>query len=273
MIEPLRNMKEFGSRDEAEAARLLGTLASADPLPAVEQRVYASLGKPRRWGPRALRLASVTSVSLVAIGVLAMTMGILHRGAEPRASSTTFAPLPSPPPAAVTFAAPAAPAPLPAAETMPAPAPVLRPERSVPRTEPRTAPRPAIARAPSMDHRRTQTEPVAPVPSPAPAVDPVESTEARVAAAPPEEAALVLAGLRALRRQHDPARAAVLLARYLSRFPQGALVQEAMALSIEAELARGQNQAAAQLAGKYLDRFPAGRFVRVARKAAAQTAP
>jgi outer membrane protein assembly factor BamD (BamD/ComL family) len=104
-------------------------------------------------------------------------------------------------------------------------------------------------------------------------VDSVESTETRVAGAPPEEAALVLAGLRALRRQHDPAQAGVLLARYLSQFPQGALVQEALAISIEAGLARGDRKAAAHLAEQYLGRFPTGRFVRLARKAAASTEP
>jgi hypothetical protein len=99
-------------------------------------------------------------------------------------------------------------------------------------------------------------------------VDHSENAEARVAAAPPEEATLVLAGLRALRRHHDPVQAGVLLARYLNRFPQGVLVQEALAISIEAGQARGDRQAAAQLAGQYLERFPAGRFVRLARKAA-----
>jgi hypothetical protein len=267
MIEPLRNMEQFSSPDEAEAARLLRALSPADPLPGAEKRVYASLARPRRFGPRALRLASVVSVSLVTTSILAMTGMILLRGEEPKASR---APLSSVPPARpVVVAAPVSPhSPEPAPTVAPQP-PVLTEPRAVVRSSP---PRPSRAERHSAGTPVDTGSTVAPVP-PAPAVDTVESTEARVAAAPPEEAALVLAGLRALRRQHDPAQAGPLFARYLSRFPQGVLVQEAMALDIEASLARGDGKLAGQLAAQYLQRFPTGRFVRQARKAVDGTGP
>jgi TolA-binding protein len=100
------------------------------------------------------------------------------------------------------------------------------------------------------------------------AVDVTESTAARAAAAPAEEASLVLAGLRLLRRDRDPTQAGVLFGRYLERFPQGALVQEALALAIEASVAKGDGRAAAGLAEQYLARFPSGRFSRLAHKVA-----
>jgi hypothetical protein len=235
--------------------------------------VYASLARPRRFGPRALRLASVASVSFVTTGIFAMTMGmVLPRVLHTRSQTQTRAPAPAASPSVppVVVAVPVAPVVAP-------PTPVVTPESPV-RAEPRSpfspnSPRPALAvrhRVPAPEETGGPVEPATP---PAPAVEAVESTEARVAAAPPEEAALVLAGLRALRRQHDPAQAGVLLARYLARFPQGTLVQEALAVAIEAGLARGDRVVAAQLAHQYLERFPAGRFTRLARKAADSTGP
>ena len=69
----------------------------------------------------------------------------------------------------------------------------------------------------------------------------------------------VLAGMRALRVDHDPVRARGLLARYLERQPNGALAEEALALTIEAALAHQDDDAAA-LGALYLRRYPAGPF-------------
>jgi hypothetical protein len=261
-------MGEFNSRDQAEAARLLRMLGPFDPSPATEQRVYLSLARPARLGPRALRFATVTSVSLVATGVLAMTMGIiLQPGAETQAPTAPVVLLPSVPPAVI---------PAPVLSVVAQPTPVVTDVPPAPVVaEAQPASRSRSPRATPAERRRSPVprEPAgamapvaAPEAAPVPASDPVENTEARVAAAPPEEAALVLAGLRALRRQHDPTQAGVLLARYLNRFPQGVLAQEALAIAIEAAQARGDRQTAAQLAARYLERFPAGRFVHLARK-------
>jgi hypothetical protein len=74
-----------------------------------------------------------------------------------------------------------------------------------------------------------------------------------------EETQAVLAGMRALRLDHDPVRARALLARYLGRHPNGALAEEALALSIEAAVAHHDGDAAA-LGARYLQRYPAGPF-------------
>jgi TolA-binding protein len=86
-------------------------------------------------------------------------------------------------------------------------------------------------------------------------------------AAPAQETALVMAAVRALRREHDPARAGLLLDDYLRRYPSGVLSEEALALAIEAASARGDARAAA-LARMYLARYPQGRFQHAARAAA-----
>ena len=69
----------------------------------------------------------------------------------------------------------------------------------------------------------------------------------------------VLAGMRALRVDHDPVRARGLLSRYLDRRPYGALAEEALALTIEAAVAHHDADAAA-LGARYLRRYPAGPF-------------
>ena len=76
----------------------------------------------------------------------------------------------------------------------------------------------------------------------------------------------VLAGMRALRLDHDPVRARTLLARYLERRPNGALAEEALALTIEAAVAHHDGDAAA-LGARYLRRYPAGPFRELALRA------
>jgi hypothetical protein len=85
---------------------------------------------------------------------------------------------------------------------------------------------------------------------------------------PKDEPTLVATAMRALRRDHDPARAARLLDDYLVRWPDGALVEEALALGIEAARARGDAREST-LAAEYLRRFPSGRFADAARRALA----
>lgn len=76
----------------------------------------------------------------------------------------------------------------------------------------------------------------------------------------------MLAGMRALRVDHDPARARGLLATYLQRHPNGALAEEALALTIEAAVAHHDGDAAA-LGARYLRRYPAGPFRALAEQA------
>jgi outer membrane protein assembly factor BamD (BamD/ComL family) len=100
-----------------------------------------------------------------------------------------------------------------------------------------------------------------------------ESPAKEMAPAPPrpEEAALVIAALRSLRREHNPTQAAALLQTYLTRFPQGVLTEEALVIAIEAAVARHDVPSARALAKQYIGRYPAGRFVGLARKTASAT--
>jgi hypothetical protein len=61
------------------------------------------------------------------------------------------------------------------------------------------------------------------------------------------------------RRSGDTARASRLLDEYQKKYPEGALKEEALALSMEAAAARG-DASAAKLARQYLGRYPNGRF-------------
>jgi len=276
MIERLKDTNEFGNPDEAEAARLLRMLGPAVPSLAVEQRVYANLGVQRRLAPRAMHIATVATVPVLAMAALGAALArYAYHGSgthESTAPSSLSPPTPASP--AKAEGAPHAFAPQPdRPRAQEPPARAVSDPLTLPRAELRTAPRPelspalVVARRQNHEVSRAAAEETHPEVA-APTVALPEGTEARVAAAPPEEAALVLAGLRALRREHEPTRAGMLLARYLERFPQGVLAQEALAIAIEASLARDDRQATASLAEQYLNRFPAGRFVHLARKAA-----
>ena len=70
---------------------------------------------------------------------------------------------------------------------------------------------------------------------------------------------LVYEGMRALRQDRAPARAASLLYAYLRLHPDGALAEEALALSVEAARVRGDARAQ-NLARQYLSRYPTGHF-------------
>jgi hypothetical protein len=83
-----------------------------------------------------------------------------------------------------------------------------------------------------------------------------------------EDTAAVSAAMRALRVEHDPARARALLARYLGEHPNGALAEEALAMSIEAAIAHEDGDVAA-LANRYLRLYPEGSFQGLARQALA----
>jgi hypothetical protein len=280
MMERLRDMRELGSSDEAEVARLLRTLAPAVPSAAVEQRVYARLGMRRRFAPTALRIATAGAVPVVVTAVLGAALAMyLDRGEQERpaivpaqanhlvpvAPLETARPAPALGSADLQAAQPPAPEPsrVQASPEPPAPATagkrvafrVRHLSRSTPPGERDQGP--AASASPPL-----VVEPAAPAGEVGP------SAAAAAASAPPEEAVLVLSSLRALRREHDPSRAGTLIGRYLERFPNGVLRQEALAIAIEAAVVRGDGGAAAGAAAEYLKRFPSGRFAGLARKAA-----
>jgi len=71
---------------------------------------------------------------------------------------------------------------------------------------------------------------------------------------------LVLASIKALRQNGDPARASALLSQYLRAHPRGVLSEDALALSIEAANAQHDSRSAAGLGRQYLAQFPKGRY-------------
>jgi hypothetical protein len=73
--------------------------------------------------------------------------------------------------------------------------------------------------------------------------------------------------MTALRREHDAARSAQLLATYLRRYPRGVLREEALALQIEAASSLHDPKLGARFARGYLLSHPNGRFRELAKNA------
>ena len=94
---------------------------------------------------------------------------------------------------------------------------------------------------------------------------PLPAVSAAVVAEVEEETAPVLAAMRALRRDRNPARARALLNRYLAEHPKGALAEEALAMSIEAAVAHHDIDAR-HLAEHYAQSYPNGPFRTLARR-------
>ncbi len=87
-----------------------------------------------------------------------------------------------------------------------------------------------------------------------------------LAAETTRERAQVWEALVALRRDHDPNRAAALLNHELEANPHGVLRQEALVLAIEAADARGDRRGAESFARAYQREFPSGRFKQLAQR-------
>jgi len=113
-------------------------------------------------------------------------------------------------------------------------------------------PRRASARAAAVASKVTTTAAAAPATAPAAPSERDDTTP-------------VLEAMRALRVEANPVRARRLLAGYLDRHPGGSLAEEALAMSIEAAVAHGDDDAPA-LARKYVRRYPAGHFSGLARR-------
>ncbi len=109
-----------------------------------------------------------------------------------------------------------------------------------------------------------------PVTAPAASNSAAARATASDASARSADAALVHAAVKALRRDGDPEQAAGLLERYAERDPNGPLAEEALALRIEAAVARRDPRARA-LAQDYLGRYPAGRYRDAAKRALAES--
>jgi hypothetical protein len=127
---------------------------------------------------------------------------------------------------------------------------------------------PAVAEPATTDAPAAQPDPV-PKAEPAARANLSRSRAAAPAPTTPSAqspgAALMLEAMQA-RKAGDMARAASLLAEYRSKYPDGDLQEEALALSIEAAAARHDGSAQG-FAAQYLKRFPNGRFREQAERA------
>lgn len=283
-------------RDEAEATRLLAVLSPSEPDPVMESRVYAHLmAEPERAmrRPARHRLWVLACVGLLLVSTTLLGATLVHRWlAKPRATADA-APARAPERAtsraggepsgasdqvADRIAEPAA---APGVGAAP-PAALLPGAEAVPSRQPHTgttrrrSPGPGnVAAKHAEGDAASAPGPVAETTSEGSSEGPSErgSSEMRMATAPSEEAALVLAALRALRRGHDPVKAGALLEQYLARFARGVLVEEALALGMEAALDRKDGATATRLADRYLQHYPAGRFTSLARRAMGSQGP
>jgi hypothetical protein len=140
------------------------------------------------------------------------------------------------------------------------PAPALQPAaRPAPQHETRiAAPEPAVV----------PTVPTVPAVEDSPSL-PLAGPAKRPHAHPgrSEDPSRIVAAIQALRNDHDPDRAAKLLAEYLKIYPRGALAEEGLALSIEAAAAQHNPTAASAFAERYLKEYPNGRFRPAAERA------
>ncbi len=238
-MKPLREEQHLTDPSEIYGAALLGKVPPLEFSAARQQRVRFALRRSRT-GLAALRLSpalGLGAVVLAATGASAMVARYFVR-THVRASEITLptaeqneaTPRSNHRARSATVEAPA--------EPVTTDAPAAQPD-PVPKAEP--AARAALPRSRA----------AAPVPTPPSAQSP--------------GAALMLEAMQA-RKAGDMARAASLLAEYRSKYPDGDLQEEALALSIEAADAR-HDGSAQSFAAQYLKRFPNGRFREQAERA------
>lgn len=100
----------------------------------------------------------------------------------------------------------------------------------------------------------------------------LSATRPRARAGARESPARVVAAVRALRSEDDPARAQRLALEYLRVYPHGALAEEALAVAIDAST-RCQGPQTRRLAARYLRIYPNGRFRLLAQQALVRRPP
>jgi hypothetical protein len=127
-----------------------------------------------------------------------------------------------------------------------------------------TAPVPGLRHAPS-ERPPALLPPAAPAPVATPQAPTSEETSSgarpkrATRPASPEDPGPLLDAMRALRVEHNPARARALLTAYLDRHPKGELSEEALVMLIEAAATHHDGDASA-LAARYLKLYPRGTF-------------
>jgi hypothetical protein len=250
----LRDQRESSDPTVAFGASLLAPVKHLEPSLAMKRRVRVALAN--RGRRRALRVVRVAVVFALTIGFGAIAvaafdggwtgLGVFGKATPSREGSSgpirrQLEPTPIATPPSESLPSPIA-APAVEAEHEQALRPLPRVRRTLEPRKESAALRPTIVE---------QTSAVLNTPS-------NDASDSGVE--------LVIRGLSILRRDHDPERAAALFDAYLERHPSGELVEEALALAIEAAVQRNDGRAAS-LAARYLECFPTGRFRGAAERA------
>jgi hypothetical protein len=216
---------------EARLVTLVRAMPALDRAPFAAERIFARVTSAPTRKTRLPWAAAAMAMGIGVSAVAAAAVGHWEGAGLPLASSPSGLSKAAPTPAAAIVA-------------------------EVSRVVPETPSDPTVADVPQ--------------PSPSPKLKPqVRALESHRAAG--EDPAPLLEAIRTLRSNGDPARAGVLLAEYLKAYPHSPLSEDAMALSIEAAIARHDNRAGADLARRYLTQFPNGRYRTFASKAAQST--
>jgi hypothetical protein len=249
-MQPLKRQGEPRFPLEADAQALLRSVERYEPPPGQKQRVTARLLARGSVGrARVLRAPLVFAVILCAAGASAAVSGpwlarsyraLVGAQSEPQASASRSAAQSKSKVRAV-------------ARVEPEPAPVAAPVAELVPPPPVAAPATGAASEAAHDEG-------------------ARAPRAHAAASASEPASLVFGAMQALRREGHPDRAAKLLDDYRRRYPNGALAEEALALSVEAAIQRGDPRAKS-LAESYLARYPSGQFRKAAERARALSSP
>jgi hypothetical protein len=247
MMRRLRDQIDSSDPSVVRAARLL---ASAPPLDGDRfWNLQLPAGGARRPSALPLRMAAVLAMSLGTFAASAAVVPHLHGWNVPWATARGIA---GPPPVAPPVTPPVAARPAGVAR-------VTAPEVGAPRSAAAGeawSPSPVLpsaAKAPSRPSGPAQRVASVAVANGAKAA-PSDEAESG------SESSLMVDAVRALRHDRDPARALSLAEVAMDRYPQGAQVEEAIALGMEAATAAGDPLTARKLAERYLAGFRTGQF-------------
>jgi len=246
-VKPLPEQFDIADPNEAYAAALLKNVRPLDPSATRKRRVWNALERVATQRPRT-RVSAPVVAGLVLFGATAASATMPHLWRRFQPAAVEVAPV--------------------AAEPSAQPRRTSHGARSAPKAKAESV----LLETPSSE----TSEPAAPLPSaPPPALHevapaarepasavrkqaPVKSRAAFEPVDPPASAALMVEAMRQ-RRAGNLARARELSSEYRLKYPGGALQEEALALSIEAAAALGDDDAR-RLSASYLQRYPQGRF-------------
>ena len=248
----------------ARAAQLLRAIPSITPSTRrrSQSRTAIEAARARPSGTLELRLAIVALVVLGGAALAGATIG--HRWvASHRAPASALSVL-SPP--AREVSAPSSPRGESIGQTPPAAAARASDQVALAASEPR----------PRAPHRLAIATPRVVAPSPESGAAPAHAMQPP---SPPaieipigEGAELLVEALQAIRRGRDGVGGAARIDQYLTHYPGGALIEESLAIGMEAD-AIGAHDGRRLYAAEYLRRFPAGRFAPTARAALGPVSP